>query len=336
MKINRETGSLSRRFCIAPMMDCTDRHFRFFARLMTQHALLYTEMVTAEAIIHGDRDYLLGCDAFEQPVALQLGGSNPHALAESAKIGEQYGYQEINLNVGCPSDRVQAGRFGACLMKEPQLVAECVMAMQRAVCIPVTLKTRLGVDAHDSDELLHDFVRLVFAAGCTTFIVHARKAWLQGLSPRENRHIPPLQYERVYHLKKAFPQLEIIINGGITEYEDVALHLNHVDGVMLGREVYANPYFLAGVDQRFFDAAPTITDELTVIARYQEYVNQQLALGVPSRVLIRYLVGLFKGQPGARQWRRYVSEHSNRDALASNLWNAAHQFLGLQKRDEWK
>lgn len=293
------------------MMDCTDRHYRFFARLMTQHTLLYSEMVTANAVIHGNRDYLLGFSEVEQPIALQIGGSDPKTLVESAKVGEQYGYREINLNVGCPSDRVQAGRFGACLMKEPDLVAECVARMQQAVAVPVTVKTRLGVDDYDSDEWLYRFVTTVAQAGCQTFIMHARKAWLKGLSPRENRDVPPLQYDRVYQLKKALPHLEIIINGGITRHEEVALHLHHVDGVMIGREVYANPYFLATIDQQFFGCLDAPITEIDLVMRYKEYVAEQLALGVPLRTLTRYLVGLFRGYPGARQWRRYLSENGS-------------------------
>lgn len=314
---------LNRRFCIAPMMDCTDRHYRFFARLMTKQTLLYSEMVTANAVIHGDRDYLLGFSAQEQPVALQLGGSDPQALAESAKIGEQFGYREINLNVGCPSDRVQAGRFGACLMKEPVLVAECINSLQKAVTIPITVKTRLGVDDYDSDEFLYHFVELVSQAGCSTFIMHARKAWLKGLSPRENRDVPPLSYDRVYQLKKIFPLLEIIINGGITRHEQVALHLNHIDGVMIGREVYSNPYFLATVDQQFFGTTANPINEIALVECYKEYVEEQLALGVPLRSLIRYLVGLFKGHPGARQWRRYLSENGGSKELGAGILNEA-------------
>ena len=300
-------------------MDCTDRHYRFFARLLTKHTLLYSEMVTANAVIHGHRDYLLGFDALEQPVALQLGGSDPQTLSESAKIGEQYGYREINLNVGCPSDRVQAGRFGACLMKEPMLVAKCMSAMQQAVKVPVTIKTRLGVDEHDSDEFLYRLIETVAQTGCDTFIMHARKAWLKGLSPRENRDVPPLEYERVYQLKKTFPKLEIIINGGITRHQQIAEHLQHVDGVMIGREVYSNPYFLATIDQQFFSDDHAILSERELVERYKEYVAEQLALGVPLRSLIRYLVGLFKGHPGARQWRRYLSENGGSKELGARV-----------------
>ena len=304
-------------------MDCTDRHYRSFVRLMTRHTLLYSEMVTAGAVIHGDRDYLLVFSPAEQPVALQLGGSDPQTLTEAARIGEQYGYVEINLNVGCPSDRVQAGRFGACLMKEPQLVAECVAAMQAAVTVPVTVKTRLGVDDQDCYELLCQFIEVVKAGGCQTFIMHARKAWLKGLSPRENRNIPPLQYDQVYRLKRDYPQLEILINGGIKTLDDVELHLQHVDGVMIGREAYSNPYVLATVDQRLFGETQPPLSERELMARYRDYVEQQLQHGVPLRCLIRYLVGLFKGAPGARLWRRYLSEHGGSKELGAKVLSNA-------------
>jgi tRNA-dihydrouridine synthase A len=300
---------IDRTFSIAPMMDCTDRHYRYFARLMSRHMLLYSEMVTTGAVIHGDRDYLLGFSSEEQPVALQLGGSDPKALAEAAKIGEQYGYVEVNLNVGCPSDRVQAGRFGACLMKEPDLVAECVMAMQNVVSIPVTVKTRLGVDDQDSYELLCRFIDIVAASGCKTFILHARKAWLKGLSPRENRNVPPLNYDAVYQLKRDYPHLEILLNGGVKAHADIETHLQHTDGVMIGREAYSNPYLLAQVDQRYFKSSSPPISERELLNQYSQYVSQQLAQGVPLRNLIRFLVGLFKGQAGARQWRRYLSEN---------------------------
>lgn len=310
------------------MMDCTDRHYRYFMRLLTRHTLLYSEMVTTGAVIHGDRDYLLGFDATEQPLALQLGGSEPDALAEAARIGEQYGYAEINLNVGCPSDRVQAGRFGACLMKEPELVADCVAAMQAAVQVPVTVKTRLGVDDLDSYELLCQFVEKVAATGCNTFIMHARKAWLQGLSPRENRTIPPLKYDWVHQLKRDYPQLEILINGGIKTLADVELQLQHVDGVMIGREAYSNPYLFATVDQRLFGDTRTPLSERELVLSYMDYVSQQLQHGVPLRTLIRYLVGLFKGAPGARLWRRYLSEHGGSKELGAAVLPNALALLG--------
>lgn len=321
--------AVDRTFSIAPMMDCTDRHFRYFARLMSRHTLLYSEMVTAQAVIHGDRDYLLGFSSEEQPVALQLGGSDPQALAQAARIGEAYGYVEINLNVGCPSDRVQAGRFGACLMKEPQLVAECVAAMQAAVRIPVTVKTRLGVDDLDSYDFLCQFIETVAATGCESFTMHARKAWLQGLSPRENRSVPPLNYERVYQLKADYPQLEIIINGGIKTLDEAALHLQHVDGVMIGREAYSNPYMLAEVDQRLFGEVNPAIDETALLSTYQHYIAEQVALGVPLRCLVRYLVGLFKGQPRARQWRRYLSEHGGSKELGAEIIEKGLALLSM-------
>lgn len=300
---------LSRKISIAPMMDCTDRHFRYFMRLLSQYTLLYSEMVTAQAVIHGDRDRLLGFSVEEGPVALQLGGSDPKILAEAARIGAQYGYAEINLNVGCPSDRVQAGRIGVCLMKEPKLVAECLSAMQKAVTLPVTLKTRLGVDELDSYEYLSIFLQYIKDVGCNSVTLHARKAWLKGLSPRDNRNIPPLNYDRVYQIKRDFPELEIIINGGIKTIDEVSHHLNYVDGVMIGREAYSNPYLFADVDQLFFDAVKPPLSQESLVLSYLDYIQQQHALGVPMRNLTRFLVGLFKGQPGSRLWRRHLSEH---------------------------
>lgn len=311
------------------MMDCTDRHYRYFARLMSRHGLLYSEMVTTGAVIHGDRDYLLGFSNEEQPVALQLGGSDPADLAEAARIGEAYGYREINLNVGCPSDRVQAGRFGACLMKEPQLVADCVAAMQTAVRVPVTVKTRLGVDDHDSYELLCRFIETVATTGCETFILHARKAWLKGLSPRENREIPPLHYEWVYQIKQDYPQLEVILNGGVKSHSEIATHLRYVDGVMIGREAYSHPYLLAEMDQRYYGDVYPVVSEHAILEAYQSYVSDQLARGVPMRSLIRFLVGLFKGQPGARLWRRYLSEQGGDRALGATVIDRALALVDL-------
>jgi len=302
---------VNRQVSIAPMMDCTDKHYRYLARLISPTTLLYTEMLTADAIIHGDQQKLLGFNTAEHPVVLQLGGSDPEKLAHAAKMGEQFGYDEINLNVGCPSDRVQAGRFGACLMKEPALVAKCVKAMQEAIAIPVTVKTRLGVDDLDSYELLSDFIQVVSAAGCKTFILHARKAWLKGLSPKENRNVPPLRYERVYALKKAFSDLEIIINGGIKTAEAVKDHLQHVDGVMIGREAYANPMLLAEIDGK----AITHEFQLAIVKAYMPYVEKQLSNGEKLRPLLRPLVGLFQGKYGARRWRRYLAENSSNALL---------------------
>lgn len=299
---------MNRTISVAPMMDCTDRHYRYFVRLMTRHTLLYSEMVTAAAIKHGDRPRLLDFSPEEGPVALQLGGSDPADLALAAKIGEDYGYNEINLNVGCPSDRVQAGRFGACLMKEPQLVADCVTAMQQVVSVPVTVKTRLGVDEFDSYEFLCRFIDTMTEVGVESLALHARKAWLKGLSPKENRDVPPLQYEKVYQVKRDYPQLEILINGGIKTIEDTSQHLEYVDGVMIGREAYSNPYLLAEMDRQFYDPECSVISEYTLIDRYLPYAERQHAAGVPVRALTRFLVGLFKGQPGSRAWRRALSE----------------------------
>lgn len=298
-------------FCIAPMMEWTDRHCRYFLRQISRHALLYTEMVTAHAVLHGDRRHLLGFDPAEHPVALQLGGSEPTDLAEAARVGEQAGYDEINLNLGCPSDRVQSGHFGACLMAEPQTVAACITAMQRAVNIPVTAKTRIGIDDRDSYTELADFIRMLADCGCRTVIVHARKAWLQGLSPKENRTVPPLRYERVYRLKADFPGLVIVINGGIRTLDEASMHLEHVDGVMLGREAYHNPWVLAGVDQAFFDAAAPVPTREAVIERMLPYIERELERGSALKHISRHILGLYQGVPGARAWRSYLSEHAH-------------------------
>ncbi len=299
------------RFCVAPMMDWTDRHCRYFHRLLSRHARLYTEMLTSGAVLHGDRERLLGFNPAESPLALQLGGSDPADLARCARIGADFGYAEINLNVGCPSDRVQSGRFGACLMAEPALVADCMAAMRAAVDIPVTVKTRIGIDERDSYAELADFVDRIAAAGCRTVIVHARKAWLQGLSPRQNREIPPLDYPRVYRLKRDFPQLNIIINGGIVDLETVSRHLSQVDGVMLGRAVYQNPYLLAEADQQLFGGPPPRCRR-AVVEALLPYIEQQLRHGARLQAMVRHVLGLYQGQPGARHWRRYLSENAHR------------------------
>jgi tRNA-dihydrouridine synthase A len=295
------------------MMDWTDRHCRAFHRVMTRHALLYTEMVTAAAILHGDRARLLAHNASDAPVALQLGGSVPIALGEAAAIGEGFGYDEINLNVGCPSDRVQEGRFGACLMAEPELVAECVAAMQRRVCVPVTVKCRIGIDAQDSEADLRRFIDTVADAGCRTFIVHARKAWLDGLSPKQNREIPPLDYDRVYRLKAWRRELTIIINGGIEDLDAVARHLEHVDGVMLGRAAYQTPYMLAEVDRRFFAADAPMPSRAEVLERLIPHVERHLAAGGRLNNVARHVLGLYHGQPHARAFRRHLSELAVKD-----------------------
>jgi tRNA-dihydrouridine synthase A len=305
------------------MMDWTDRHDRFFLRLISARALLYTEMVTTGAVIHGDREHLLGFDASEHPVAMQLGGSEPDALAEAARIAEGFDYDEINLNVGCPSDRVQSGRFGACLMREPALVAQCVAAMRKAVAVPVTVKCRIGVDEQDPDVALPDLARQVRDAGCETLIVHARKAWLEGLSPKENRDVPPLEYERAYDLKAAMPGMEIIVNGGILTPDEAAAHLAHVDGVMLGRAAYQTPYVLADVDRRFYGDARPAPSRHEVLERFLPYVEEQLARGTHLHAMSRHILGLFQGMPGARAFRRHISENAPRkDATADVIRDA--------------
>ncbi len=294
------------------MMDCTDRHNRYLMRLISSRVLLYTEMLTCGAVLHGDRDRLLGFDPSEHPVALQLGGSEPAQLARCARVGADHGYDEINMNVGCPSDRVQSGRFGACLMAEPSLVADCVAAMSAAVRLPVTVKTRIGIDELDSFEALCRFVELVAQGGCTVFIIHARKAWLNGLSPRQNRSVPPLRYDVVYRLKREFPQLTIVLNGGITKLDDAAGHLERIDGVMIGREAYANPFLLAEVDRRLFGDRQPPVSRTEVLTAYTEYCSRQVAAGCRLNRLTRHIVGLFQGQPRARAWRRHLSEHAHR------------------------
>ncbi len=311
------------RFCIAPMMDWTDRHCRVFHRQLSSRALLYTEMVTAAAIRHGDRDRLLGFDAAEHPVALQIGGSDPALLAEAARWGEAFGYCEINLNVGCPSDRVQTGRFGACLMAEPELVRDCLAAMRAAVSVPVTVKCRIGIDAQDEEEDFSRFVETVRQSGVSPFIVHARKAWLQGLSPRENREIPPLNHERVYRLKQRQPDLTVVINGGITSLDDACRHLDHVDGVMLGRAAYQTPWLLHDVDNRLFGARASTRCPLDVVIGMKPYVAGQLARGVPLHAITRHMLGLFHGQPGGRLWRRVLSEEGVRPGAGLEVLDRA-------------
>ncbi len=301
---------IERIFSVAPMMDWTDRHCRVFHRQLSRHALLYTEMVTALAIRHGDRERLLGFDPMEQPVALQIGGSDPKLLAEAARWGEDYGYREINLNVGCPSDRVQTGRFGACLMAEPELVRDCLGAMREAVNVPVTIKCRIGIDDQDEEDDFTKFVETVMQSGVTTFIVHARKAWLKGLSPKENREVPPLNYQRVYRIKQKHIGNTIIINGGIATLDDALEHLKHVDGVMLGRAAYNTPWLLSEVDSRIFGQARGISDPLDVVERMKPYISQQLAQGVWLQNITRHMLGLFHGLPGGRLWRRVLSEEA--------------------------
>jgi tRNA-dihydrouridine synthase A len=289
------------------MMDWTDRRCRSFHRALSRRTLLYTEMVTAQAVAHGDIEHLLGFDAIEHPVALQLGGSDPALLASASRIGGAMGYDEINLNVGCPSDRVQSGRFGACLMLEPNLVAECVAAMAEATDAPVTVKCRIGVDDQDPQTALFTLVAACAAAGVKTFAVHARKAWLQGLSPKENRDIPPLDYDLVYRLKRERPDLTIILNGGVADLDEAQAHLEHVDGVMMGRAAYHDPLLLGSADRRIFGEAGEDIDGFAAIERYRPYMAAQLAKGAPLNGMTRHMLGLFHGWPGARIWRRILS-----------------------------
>lgn len=302
----------SRRFCVAPMMDWTTPHYRYLARQLSRHTLLYTEMVTTGALIHGDTARLLRHNSAEYPLALQLGGSDPGELAHCARLAEHYGFSEVNLNVGCPSDRVQNNMIGACLMEHPDKVAAGVRAMIKATSLPVTVKHRIGINGHESWEDLCEFVEKVSAAGCRTFIVHARIAILEGLSPKENRDVPPLKYDWVYRLKQAYPHLEIIINGGIKTFAECDQHLKHTDGVMLGREAYHNPWLLAGVDQEFFgEKVPTISRHDVLRAMYP-FIQSELERGVFLGHISRHLLGLFHGVPGGRQFRRYISENAHK------------------------
>jgi tRNA-dihydrouridine synthase A len=313
----------SHRFCVAPMMEWTDRHCRFFHRLLTRRALIYTEMVTTGAVLHGDRARLLGFDPVEHPVALQLGGCDPAALAQSARIGEDFGYDEINLNVGCPSDRVQEGRFGACLMAEPSLVADSVIAMKSAVRIPVTVKCRIGIDEQDPEETLFAFTERVKAAGIDALIVHARKAWLKGLSPRENREVPPLDYALVRRLKAAHPDLAIILNGGIATLDQAQTELGTVDGVMMGRAAYQEPWRLLGVDPQFFGApAPAASLKDAALALIP-YIDRELSKGIKLHAITRHVLGLFRAVPGARAFRRHLATEAVKpDARAAIMADA--------------
>lgn len=303
---------MAERLSIAPMMDWTDRHCRYFLRLLTPSARLYTEMVTAAAVVHGDSEHLLRFDPAEHPVALQLGGSNPEWMAAAAGIAGEYAYDEVNINVGCPSDRVQSGQFGACLMAVPETVAECYQAMRAKVDMPITIKTRIGIDDRDSYDFLRHFVDSIVAVGCTTFIVHARIAILQGLSPKENRNIPPLNYERVYRLKQDYPDLKIILNGGIESLQQVDEVLQHVDGVMLGRSAYHNPYLLAELEEHLH-SGNTKPSRHDVVQGMLPYIERELAAGERLHRITRHMTGLFLGQPGARAWRRWLSENAYKD-----------------------
>jgi len=305
--------ALGRFVAVAPMMDWTDRHCRYFLRLLAPDVRLYTEMVTAEALLHGDRERLLAYDPSEHPVALQLGGSEPEVLARATRIAVPFGYDEINLNIGCPSDRVQSGRFGACLMDEPERVADCVAAIRDVAPVPVTVKTRIGIDNRDDYAFLAAFVETVAGAGCEHFIVHARKAILAGLSPKENRSIPPLRYETVYRVKRDFPGLTVTLNGGIESLHQVWGHLEHVDRVMIGRKAYADPWFLTelhAAEPAAQPAAPELTSRGEVVARMAAYAQRELATGTRLHHVTRHMLGLYNGMPGARRWRRYISERA--------------------------
>jgi tRNA-dihydrouridine synthase A len=320
------------RFAVAPMMEWTDRHCRYFLRLISKRTLLYTEMVTAEAVLRGNRERLLKFHPDEHPVALQLGGSDPRNLAEAARIGEDFGYDEINLNVGCPSDRVQSGRFGACLMAEPELVAECIATMGATVRIPVTVKCRIGIDDQDAEESLDRFVDAVARGGCRTFALHARKAWLEGLSPKENRDVPPIDYGRVYRVKTRRPDLTIIVNGGIGSLGEAAAHLAHVDGVMLGRAAYQDPYLLAGVDSILFGGADVPPSRLEVLDAFLPYVEAELSHGTRLNQMTRHILGLFHGQPRARAFRRVLAETAHVEGADIEVLKAARRVVAGERR----
>ena len=318
------TGSKpNRRFCVAPMLDWTDRHCRFFLRLISQHAVLYTEMLTTGAILHGDTERFLAMNAEEHPVALQLGGSNPCDLAAACKLAEKYAYAEINLNCGCPSDRVQSGMFGAVMMKNAAITADCVASMREAVDLPVTVKHRIGVDDYDSYDFLCQFVGTLSEAGCNTFVVHARKAWLKGLSPKQNREVPELNYDRVYQLKRDFPDAEIIINGGITTLEQSIEHLNHLDGVMMGREAYTNPYILATVDQDIYGANHPVKSREKIAEQFLDYIDNEMSKGTKLHAMTRHILGLFHGMPGARLFRRHISENAYKPTATIDVLTTA-------------
>jgi tRNA-dihydrouridine synthase A len=323
----------SHRLCVAPMMDWTDRHCRVFHRLLSRRALLYTEMLTTGAVIHGDRRRLLGFDASEHALALQLGGSNADHLATAAKIGEDFGYDEINMNVGCPSDRVQEGRFGACLMAEPKLVADCVAAMKRAVAIPVTVKCRIGIDDQEPEVALRTLAHAAIEAGADALVVHARKAWLQGLSPKENREVPPLDYGLVYRLKAELPDVPVIINGGIQSIEDARAHLDHVDGVMLGRAAYQEPWRLLAADPVLFGEAAPAASMQEAIAAFIPYVEQELSRGTKLHAMTRHLVGAFHAVPGARAFRRHLAENAVKPGAGASVLRDAVALVGVRETE---
>ncbi|MEO0450557.1 MAG: tRNA dihydrouridine(20/20a) synthase DusA [Pseudomonadota bacterium] len=317
-------------FSVAPMMDWTDRHCRAFHRVLSKRALLWTEMVTADAVIHGDRARLIGFSEVEHPIVLQLGGNEPDKMAEAARVAEAFGYDEVNINCGCPSDRVQSGAFGACLMREPQTVAACVRAMRAAVSIPVTVKCRIAIDEDPPRQTLFNFVDTIAETGCSVFTVHARKAWLKGLSPKENREIPPLDYELIKELKSERPGLTIILNGGITSLEACADHLRSFDGVMLGRAAYQTPALLGAVDEALFDPEASILSPFGAVADYRPYIEARLAEGVRLSSMTRHMLGLFNGMPGARLWRRILSEKGPKPGAGLDVLDEAFEAVALR------
>jgi tRNA-dihydrouridine synthase A len=327
VKSNSLIANATYRFCIAPMMDLTDRHCRFFHRLLSRRARLYTEMLAARAVLHGERDRLLRFDAAEHPVALQLGGSEPAELATAARIGADYGFDEINLNIGCPSERVQSGAFGACLMREPDLVGDCVVAMKARVKIPVTVKCRTGVDEQDPEAALGLLAARAIAAACDALIVHARKAWLKGLSPRENRDVPPLDYGLVHALKQRCPNVAVVLNGGLAALADMRAELDHVDGVMAGRAAYQNPALLLQADPFFFNEEAPFAGPVEAIGAFIPYVEARLAEGVPLHAMTRHLLGLFNGLPGARAWRRHLAVEAVKPGADASVLYAALQHV---------
>lgn len=316
------------RLSVAPMLDWTDRDFRYLCRLLSRHTMLYTEMVTTGALLHGDAARFLDHDAAEYPLALQLGGCDPADLAACAKLAEEAGFQEINLNVGCPSDRVQNGQFGACLMASPDLVADGVAAMKAAVNIPVTVKTRLGIDELDSYEFLHQFVSAIDKVGADALILHARKAWLSGLSPKQNRDIPPLDYDRVYQIKRDFPALHIDINGGIHSLDEALQHLHIVDGAMMGRAIYNQPYLLASADKLIFNDDRPVASEPDIVEQMLPYIEKRMRQGRPLKSITRHMLGLFQGQPGARRWRRHLSENAHLPGADIKVIRDALKLIG--------
>lgn len=318
-------NSTLNKFSVAPMLDWTDKHCRYFHRILTKQTLLYTEMVTTGAILFGKGNYL-DFNVDEHPIALQLGGSDPNALAQCAKLAQNHGYDEVNLNVGCPSDRVQNGMFGACLMGNADLVAKCVASMQEQIDIPVTVKTRIGIDDLDSYAFLCQFIETVLPY-TNTFIVHARKAWLSGLSPKENREVPPLDYERVYQLKRDYPNLTIAINGGVKTIDEIKHHLNYVDGVMVGREAYQNPMLLAHIDSQIFGLDTQPIDPIKAIRCLYPYIEQQLLQGAQLNHIMRHTLGIFNGQKGAKQWRRYLSENAHKKGAGIEVVEQALNFI---------